>query len=62
MGAGGLGFAGGHLPGGSAGVGRLLLADADTVDLTNLQRQILHRQDAIGQPKVESGREHCSAA
>ncbi len=40
----------------AAGVGRLLLADADTVDLTNLQRQILHRQDAIGQPKVESGR------
>jgi len=40
----------------AAGVGRLLLADADTVDLTNLQRQILHHQDAIGQPKVESGR------
>ncbi len=40
----------------AAGVGRILLADADTVDLTNLQRQILHHQDAIGLPKVESGR------
>ena len=40
----------------ASGVGRLLRADADTVDLTNLQRQILHRQDAIGLPKVESGR------
>lgn len=40
----------------SAGVGRILLADDDAVDLTNLQRQILHRQDSIGWSKVESGR------
>lgn len=40
----------------SAGVGRILLADGDTVDLTNLQRQILHREDRIGEPKAESGR------
>ncbi len=40
----------------AAGVGRLLLADADTVDLTNLQRQILHTSERIGWPKVESGR------
>ena len=40
----------------SAGIGTLALADGDTVDLTNLQRQILHRTAAIGQPKVESGR------
>jgi len=40
----------------SAGVGTLLLADDDTVDLTNLQRQVLHRTDRIGQPKAESGR------
>jgi molybdopterin/thiamine biosynthesis adenylyltransferase len=40
----------------SAGVGRILLADADTVDLTNLQRQVLHRNDRVGQPKAESGR------
>ena len=39
---------------GSAGVGRITLVDPDTVDLTNLQRQIAHRQDRIGQPKVVS--------
>lgn len=39
----------------SAGIGTLVLADGDTVDLTNLQRQILHRTAAIGQPKVISG-------
>lgn len=39
----------------SAGVGRLTLADGDTVDLTNLQRQILHTQNRIGQPKALSG-------
>jgi len=39
----------------SAGIGTLVLADGDTVDLTNLQRQILHRTAAIGQPKVTSG-------
>ncbi|MBB2484353.1 HesA/MoeB/ThiF family protein [Mitsuaria sp. WAJ17] len=38
----------------TAGVGTLTLVDHDTVDLTNLQRQIVHRQDRIGQPKVES--------
>ena len=41
----------------SAGVGRITLADADTVDLTNLQRQILHASDSVGWPKVESGRD-----
>ncbi len=41
----------------SAGIGTLVLADGDTVDVTNLQRQILHREHAIGQPKVESGRQ-----
>jgi adenylyltransferase/sulfurtransferase len=39
----------------SAGIGTLALADGDTVDLTNLQRQILHRTAAIGRPKVVSG-------
>jgi molybdopterin-synthase adenylyltransferase len=38
----------------AAGVGELWLADHDTVDLTNLQRQIVHRDAAIGQTKVES--------
>ncbi len=45
----------------SAGVGRLLLADGDQVDLTNLQRQILHRNDRIGMDKAESGRLTLSA-
>ena len=39
---------------GTAGVGRLTLVDHDRVDLTNLQRQIAHRQASIGQPKAES--------
>lgn len=39
----------------SAGVGKITLADGDTVDLTNLQRQILHTQDRIGQAKALSG-------
>lgn len=38
----------------AAGVGQLTIADNDTVDLTNLQRQILHRPDRIGQDKVAS--------
>jgi len=41
----------------SAGVGTIVLADNDTVDLTNLQRQILHTTPAIGRPKVASGRD-----
>ena len=41
----------------SAGVGTIALADGDSVDLTNLQRQILHRSRSIGRPKVESGRD-----
>ncbi len=40
----------------SAGVGSLVLADGDAVDLTNLQRQILHRTDGIGLAKAESGK------
>jgi molybdopterin-synthase adenylyltransferase len=38
----------------SAGVGRVTICDADTVDLTNLQRQIIHRTASVGLPKVES--------
>ncbi|OZG70694.1 molybdopterin-synthase adenylyltransferase MoeB [Hahella sp. CCB-MM4] len=38
----------------SAGCGKLLLADFDEVDLSNLQRQIAHTQDRIGQNKAES--------
>ncbi|MHB1188105.1 HesA/MoeB/ThiF family protein [Thiobacillus sp.] len=39
---------------GAAGVGRLLLADGDTVDLSNLQRQIGHGTAAIGENKAVS--------
>lgn len=38
----------------SAGVGRITLVDDDTVDLTNLQRQIAHTTERVGQPKVSS--------
>ncbi len=38
----------------SSGVGKLTLCDNDTVDLTNLQRQILHRTRSIGMAKVDS--------
>lgn len=41
----------------AAGVGRLILVDFDTVDLSNLQRQIVHRTADIGRPKVESARD-----
>ena len=40
----------------SAGVGHITLCDGDDVDLTNLQRQIVHRTGAIGKKKVESAR------
>ena len=40
----------------SAGVGRIVLVDDDEVDLTNLQRQIMHTSARVGQSKVDSGR------
>jgi molybdopterin/thiamine biosynthesis adenylyltransferase len=40
----------------SAGVGRLTLVDSDRVDLTNLQRQVLHTTERIGQLKTSSAR------
>jgi molybdopterin/thiamine biosynthesis adenylyltransferase/rhodanese-related sulfurtransferase len=53
LGAGGLGSpAGLYLA--AAGVGTLGIIDADTVDASNLQRQILHGTDRVGMPKVES--------
>ena len=41
----------------AAGVGALGLIDADTVELANLQRQILHTTTDLGKAKVESGKE-----
>src|SRR5437588_2640974 len=55
IGAGGLGSPAAYYLA-SAGVGTLGIVDSDVVDLTNLQRQILHTTDRIGEPKVESAR------
>lgn len=41
----------------AAGVGTIGIADADTVDISNLQRQIIHRTADDGRPKVESAAE-----
>jgi len=41
----------------AAGIGRLGLVDFDVVDLSNLQRQIIHKNASIGQSKVESARQ-----
>lgn len=38
----------------AAGIGSLTLVDHDTVDVSNLQRQIIHDQDSVGRTKVES--------
>ena len=40
----------------SSGIGHLTIADGDTVDLTNLQRQVVHRMAALGSSKAESAR------
>ncbi len=45
----------------SAGVGHITVVDNDTVELTNLQRQIAHTQASIGQPKVASAAAAMSA-
>ena len=41
----------------ASGVGKLIICDNDTVDLTNLQRQIIHHTDSIGQAKSESAQQ-----
>jgi molybdopterin/thiamine biosynthesis adenylyltransferase len=38
----------------ASGMGRITVCDGDRVDLTNLQRQVVHRQESIGQPKAAS--------
>ena len=45
----------------AAGVGTIGIADADDVDLSNLQRQVIHFTPDIGKPKVESAREKMEA-
>jgi molybdopterin-synthase adenylyltransferase len=45
----------------AAGVGTIGLLDGDQVDLTNLQRQILHRTSDVGRRKVDSAKERIEA-
>src|SRR4029077_3127847 len=45
----------------AAGVGTLGIVDHDVVDVSNLQRQILHTNDRVGMPKVESARQTLTA-
>ncbi len=59
VGAGGLGCpAGLYLA--AAGVGTLGIIDSDTVDLSNLQRQVLHSTYDVGRPKTESAKDAIS--
>ena len=60
IGAGGLGSPA-ALYLGTAGVGRLTIVDHDTVDLTNLQRQIAHDLSRVGQPKADSASRRIAA-
>ena len=55
IGAGGLGSAAAPYLA-AAGVGKISLIDHDLVEITNLQRQIMHNHDAVGMPKVASGK------
>ncbi len=45
----------------AAGVGTIGLVDFDSVDLTNLQRQILHTTDSVGTSKLSSGKQRIQA-
>src|SRR5216683_4861877 len=60
IGAGGLGSPAAYYLA-AAGVGTLGIVDSDVVDATNLQRQILHSTDRIGEPKTESARQTIGA-
>ncbi len=44
----------------AAGIGQITIVDHDLVDLTNLQRQIIHQQDSVGLLKVDSAKEMLS--
>ena len=44
----------------AAGVGKLGLVDFDVVDFTNLQRQIIHSTETVGQPKLQSAKNRLS--
>jgi len=57
IGAGGLGSAAALFLG-SSGVGQITICDDDRVDLTNLQRQIIHNTESIGERKVDSAKKN----
>jgi len=56
IGAGGLGSAAAPYLA-AAGIGHITLIDHDTVELTNLQRQVMHTEGSIGESKVASGKD-----
>ena len=60
VGAGGLGSPSAYYLA-AAGVGTLGIIDNDVVDISNLQRQILHTNDRVGMPKVESAKKTLQA-
>ena len=60
IGAGGLGSAA-LLYLASSGIGRITICDGDNVYLTNLQRQVVHRNDSVGKPKASSAAATMSA-
>ena len=60
VGAGGLGSPSAYYLA-AAGVGTLGIIDNDVVDISNLQRQILHANDRVGMPKVESAKKTLEA-
>jgi molybdopterin/thiamine biosynthesis adenylyltransferase/rhodanese-related sulfurtransferase len=60
VGAGGLGSPAAYYLA-AAGVGTLGIIDNDVVDISNLQRQILHANDRVGTPKVESAKKTLEA-
>ena len=60
VGAGGLGCPVGYYLT-AAGVGTIALIDNDTVEMSNLQRQIAHSMNTIGMPKVESAQKTFNA-
>lgn len=45
----------------AAGIGSITVIDADTVDVSNLHRQVIHRTDAVGQSKAVSAVQHLQA-
>nr|VFK38256.1 MAG: adenylyltransferase and sulfurtransferase [Candidatus Kentron sp. SD]VFK44329.1 MAG: adenylyltransferase and sulfurtransferase [Candidatus Kentron sp. SD]VFK79310.1 MAG: adenylyltransferase and sulfurtransferase [Candidatus Kentron sp. SD] len=45
----------------SAGIGHLVLSDFDRVELSNLQRQVVHTTHDLGRNKVDSARDHLAA-